>query len=232
MMLMEKDKPNLLLAYLSPYLAFIAVRTIAELFPDGLHAGYIIAYAAAALLLWRYRSEYHEVQGSKINALDVLWALSVGLSGIAVWILPYHYLNNFSKTDGLFGLISGQRNAVNPYLLSREWFLPFTLFRSIGYIFITPIFEELFVRSFLWRYLINPDVRAVPIGEYTAFAFWGTAIFFSLSHNEWIVALIYAVIINLFLITRKDIRLCMAAHAFSNAILFGYVWISGNWFLW
>lgn len=228
----KNDTLNTLFPYLLPYLAFIGVRAIADLFPYGLYLGYISAYAAASLFLWRYRREYCEMQGGRIRFPDFLCALCVGLLGIAIWILPYHYLGSFAKTDGFFGLMGGQRSAVNPHLLPNEWFLPFILLRSVGYIIVTPIFEELFIRSFLWRYLIDHDVRAVAIGKYTTFAFWGTAIAFSLSHNEWIVALLYACLINLLLITRKDIRLCIVAHGFSNAILIGYVWVTGKWFLW
>jgi len=232
-MFTKNDKLNTLLPYFLPYFAFIGIRAIADLFPHGLYAGYICAYAAAAFFLLRYRKEYSEMQGSRILFPDFFWALFAGLIGIAIWILPYHFLGSFSKTDGFFGLMGGQRTAVNPHLLTKGCFLPFILLRSAGYIFITPIFEELFIRSFLWRYIINPDdVRAVAIGKYTTFAFWGTAILFSLSHNEWIVALLYAAIINLLLITRKDIRLCMIAHGFSNAILAVYVLVSGKWFLW
>jgi len=220
------------LPYLLPYFAFIGIRSIADLFPHGLYAGYIGAYAAACAFLWKYRKEFYEVQGNKIDFSDLVWALLAGLAGIAIWILPYHYFGSFSKTDSLFGLLGGRRSAVNPYLIGKGW-LPFVVLRCAGYIIVTPIFEELFIRSFLWRYIINSDdIRNVAIGEYTAFAFWGTAMLFSLSHNEWIVAFLYAVLINLFLIIKKDIRLCIVAHSFSNAILTGYVWMSGKWFLW
>ncbi len=218
--------------YFLPYLAFLGIRTVANYFPGGLYWGYVIGYTSAALLLWIFRHKYQELQEGKISFSNILWALVVGLIGIVIWILPYHFISNFAQTDGIFGLITGQRKAANPYLLPRGLFFPFVLFRFIGYIFIVPIFEELFIRSFLWRYLIDSEIQSVPLGKYTTLAFWGTALLFSFSHNEWIVAFVYAVILNFFLVIKKDIRLCMIAHGTSNACLMGYVWMSGKWFLW
>ena len=218
--------------YLAPYFAFLGIRAIADLFPNGLYLGYILAYAAAAFLLWIFHQRYQEMHENKITPLNLFWAFVVGIIGITIWILPYHYITNFAKTDGIFGLLGSRQNTIKLSHLLKNWLSPFLFFRFIGYVLIVPIFEELFIRSFLWRFIINPDIDNVAVGKYTAFAFWGTATLFALSHNEWIVAFLYAVIINLFLIIKKDIKLCMVAHGFSNAILVIYVIISENWFLW
>ena len=228
----KNTKLDTFIPYFSPYFAFLGIKAIADLFPNGLYLGYILAYVAAAALLWIFHQKYQEMHENKITSLNLFWALMVGVIGITIWILPYHYIANFAKTDGIFGLLGSRQNTIKLHHLQKSWLSPFILFRFIGYVLIVPIFEELFIRSFLWRFIINPDIEKVAIGDYTAFAFWGTAILFALSHNEWIVAFLYAVIINLFLIIKKDIKLCMVAHGFSNAILVIYVIISENWFLW
>lgn len=231
-MTFKNDTLELFIPYILPYIAFLGIRSIANLFPNGLYLGYIIAYITAALLLWIFRNKYQEIRENKLTFSHLFLALIVGVIGITIWIFPYHFINNFAKTDGIFGLLGSRQQTIGPHLLQKNWLFLFLSFRFVGYVFIVPIFEELFIRSFLWRFIIDPDIKSVAVGDYTAFAFWGTALLFALSHNEWIVAFFYALILNFFLIMKKDIKLCMIAHGFSNAILIAYVLISGKWFLW
>jgi CAAX prenyl protease-like protein len=225
-------KWSLFIPYLLPYLAFLGTISLARNFPKGVYPGYMMAYTAAALLLWIFWRRYGEIQGNRITPWDILSALLVGLAGIAIWILPYHYFPGFIKLDAILGFSGGGEKVIEPLSLPKVWYYPFFMIRFIGYIFIVPIFEELFIRSFLWRYLINPDIKSVAVGTYSALAFWGTALLFSLSRHQWLVAFLYALIINLYLVFKKDLRLCMIAHGLSNAILIVYVLISGKWFLW
>ncbi|MEW6378926.1 MAG: CAAX prenyl protease-related protein [bacterium] len=218
--------------YILPYFAFLGIITLAGNFSNGLYYGTFIAYPVTAVLLWVYRDKYQEVKGARITFPDFLLALLVGLVGIVIWILPYHYIAGFTATDGIFGLVGGSRKGVDLSSLGESSKILFFLVRFVGSVVIVPIFEELFIRSFLWRYIINPDIERVTVGMYTAFAFWGSAILFALSHNEWIVALIYALLLNSFLVMKKDLRLCMIAHGISNAVLVVYVCMSGKWFLW
>lgn len=220
------------LPYFLPYFSFLGIITLAGQFPNGPYYGNLIAYPAAAALLWIYRDKYQELKGPRIAFSDFSLALLVGLVGIVIWILPYHYIAGFAQTDGIFGLVGGSRKGVDLSLLGGSGKVAFFLIRLLGSVVVVPIFEELFIRSFLWRYIISPDIARVTVGKYTAFAFWGSAILFALSHNEWIVALIYALLLNAFLVRKKDLRLCMIAHGFSNAILAAYVCMSGKWFLW
>ena len=119
-----------------------------------------------------------------------LWGVVAGLVGAFVWIAPYHFLPRLHETDAVFGMLGEARegfdlNRFEPVYAS----VGHVLTRSMGYVFVTPLFEELFIRSFLIRYLVETDFETVPMGTYTRFSFWGTALFFSLTHPEWIVAL-------------------------------------------
>ena len=49
--------------------------------------------------------------------------------------------------------------------------------RLMGAAVVVPVMEELFWRSFLMRYLINPDFRAVPMGAFAWFSFLGSGCF-------------------------------------------------------
>jgi len=49
-----------------------------------------------------------------------------------------------------------------------------------------PSFEEPFWRSFLIRWVVNPDFEKVAFGTFTLASFAGTVVLFGLEHNLWL----------------------------------------------
>jgi uncharacterized protein len=95
------------------------------------------------------------------------------------------------------------------------------------------VLEELFWRAWLMRWLINTDFLRVPLGAYTPFAFWLTAILFASEHGPyWDVGLVAGVIYNWWMIRSKSVADCILAHATTNAALSGYVLTTGQWQYW
>jgi CAAX prenyl protease-like protein len=101
--------------------------------------------------------------------------------------------------------------------------------RLAGFAGVTPFVEELFVRSFLIRFVDafdrGGDFRALPIGRFAWRSFVVTVLYFTFSHArwEWPVALASGVLFNLWLYRRRSLRALVLAHAVANAAIWGAV---------
>ncbi len=222
-----------MIARILPYFLFgLAVSLKDRFLPDPVW-GAVLPYGAAAAALLYFRKSYTELRFPRLSFREIVIAMAVGTVGIIIWVAPYHFFPDLHRIDGFFGLLGGPRNAVLPTRSgSPHGWTAYVAARSIGYILVTPVFEELFIRSFLFRYLIRPQFTSVPFGAYTHPAFWVSSAFFALTHPEWIVAFIYSTLLNLLLVRRGIFSSCVIAHATSNAILVVFVLLTGEWMLW
>jgi len=106
--------------------------------------------------------------------------------------------------------------------------------RIAGAVLVVPIMEELLWRSFLMRYLIDPNFTKIPIGKYTHFSFWLTCVAFVLVHRpwEWGAAFITAILYGGYLVKTANLRGVIMAHAVTNLGLAVYVLVTGRWYFW
>jgi hypothetical protein len=108
-----------------------------------------------------------------------------------------------------------------------EGLLPLALsLRLLGYAAVTPFAEELFVRSWLARWLEvfdSPrDFRDVPIAQWSVRSFVGVALFFTAGHAvwEWPVAVLWVVGTQLWFYHRRHLGSLVVVHAASNLAIF------------
>lgn len=99
---------------------------------------------------------------------------------------------------------------------------------------IVPVVEELFWRGWLPRWLDRMDAfHAVPLGQYTRWSFWGTALLFALEHGPfWDVGLMAGIVYNWWMSRTRSLGDLMLCHAVTNACLSGYVLAAGRWEYW
>ena len=102
----------------------------------------------------------------------------------------------------------------------------------LGAVIVVPVMEELFWRSFLMRYLINPDFRSVPMGSFTRFSFFTTAVLFGLEHHRVIEGIIAGILYNFLLTRQKKLKGVILAHAVTNFGLGIYVIVTESWMFW
>ena len=203
--------------YVLPLLAYI----LTPYFFEFLELGDTITYAAKVIVtggvvayFWK---DYKEI---KLSFKHFYSGLGFGLLVFAVWVLPEVF---FDMPSWYFlGEVS---SFVPENILS-------VLIRVAGAVVIASVVEELFVRSFLNRMLISDDYEKVPIGKFTLVSFVVTVAFFGLSHNRWIVGLITGVLLNLLLWWKKDIFVCIQAHAWANWFLAMFVILTGSFGFW
>ena len=159
-------------------------------------------------------------------------SILLGLAVFAIWVGPdvlfpgYRHFWLFENT--LTHPSTGSLPA--PALRTSGWFL---FYRLGGSIILVPIAEELFWRAWLMRRLISPRFEKVPLGTYTAEAFWLTAVLFASEHGAyWDVGLAAGILYNWWMIRTKSLADCTLAHSVTNAALAAYVLWAHQWQYW
>ena len=104
--------------------------------------------------------------------------------------------------------------------------------RLAGAVLVVPVMEELFWRSFLLRYLINPDFKKVTLGTFSWFSFISVALLFGLEHHRWIQGIFAGFMYTALIINQKSLRGCVIAHGVTNLGLGLYVLATQNWMFW
>ncbi|HME72870.1 MAG TPA: CAAX prenyl protease-related protein, partial [Myxococcota bacterium] len=126
------------------------------------------------------------------------------------------------------------QDAFNPYALGTTFAPAFVALRFAGFAAVTPFMEELFIRSFLMRYLdvfdTSEDFRDVPMARFRWRSFLGTGVAFTFSHLPWEypVAAATGLLWNLWLYRRKHLASLVLVHAVTNASLFLLVAIASG----
>jgi hypothetical protein len=178
----------------------------------------IMAVVAVLVVFWK---SYDELNAEGLNLKHGLWAIAVGILVFILWIqMDWHFAT------------MGTPEPFNPNRLPSDWIYPFFAFRLLGASIVVPIFEELFWRSFILRYLINPDFQKVEIGAFSWLSFGVSSLLFGLEHHFWLAGIMAGVFYNLLLYKTKNLYYCIVAHGLTNLILGVYVIESGEWKFW
>jgi uncharacterized protein len=212
--------------YIAPYALFLIFLITAPHLPipAGLDGPLrVVILGAVCYLCWP----------RQLSLRPQYWSASVGI-GVAVfllWIAPDVLIPGYRQSSFFSNSIVGQtHSSIPPAQLHSVWFL---IWRTVRAVVIVPVLEEVFWRAWLMRWLINTDFLRVPLGAYTPFAFWLTAILFASEHGPyWDVGLVAGVIYNGWMIRSKSVADCVVAHAATNAALSGYVLATGQWQYW
>jgi CAAX prenyl protease-like protein len=108
----------------------------------------------------------------------------------------------------------------------------FIAVRILGSTLVVPPLEEVFYRSFVYRYIIKPDFQAVPLGVFQLTAFVVTAVVFGFSHYEWLAGILCAFAYQGLVLGKKRLGDAMTAHAITNFLLGCWVVGKGAWHFW
>jgi CAAX prenyl protease-like protein len=206
---------------------FVIYLVIGELVP-GLLVGYdayhlYVAYALRTVIvggiLLRYRSLYTELNERRFDVV----ALLVGVLIFAWWV----------GLEGHYPLFFGASSHFDPSVFRTGMLIIMLSFRFVGSVLVAAFIEELFCRSFLMRYVIDPEKWAdIPVGTYTFASFVVVVLFFGFAHFQWLPGILTGIILNLLLYKRRNIFSCVEAHAMANLMLFFYVVYTKSWFFW
>ncbi len=205
--------PNsqLALPYFLPYFVYVACAALplAHAPSYGLR---LLLTGAALLYSWRF---YQGIRGPRSPLGSVVAGFGAGLLGTALWVL----------------LLIEQPG--------EPWDDTAFLLRLFAAGLFVPVFEEMALRGFVLRYLVQMGgapggVHAVAPGAWTWRAVLVSSVAFALGHrlHEMAAAVAYGLLMALLWIVRRDLLGCIVAHATTNVTLAFYVRATGAWGLW
>ena len=97
---------------------------------------------------------------------------------------------------------------------------------------IVPPMEEIFYRSFLYRWILRHDFPTVPLGEFARRPFIVTALIFGFAHNEWLAGILCGVAYQALVCWKKRLSDAIVAHAITNFLLGLWVVSKNAWHFW
>ena len=191
-----------------PFAVFAALTLTQGRFGEtGAYWIYALKTLIGAWLIWLTRAHVKEMRWN-----FSLEAVVAGVTVFLVWI----------GLDGLYPMFGARTAAFNPLKYYGEgsalaW--TFIALRVLGSTLIVPLLEEVFYRSFLYRFLVKSDFLSVPLNSFHRGAFFIVCAGFGLSHYEWLPGILCAFIYQGLVIKKGRLGDAITAHAITNFLL-------------
>ena len=164
---------------------------------------------------------------------EMRWALSweavvVGVAVVVMWvgIDPYYPKLGFAKAvpeNSNPNLVFGSHTPL-------AWF--FLLVHLFGMTVVVPPLEEVFYRSFLYRFIAKPNFLEVPLNQFLPLPFFVTAAIFGFEHSQWLAGILCGVAYQWLVLRKNRLGDAITAHAITNFLLGAYIIWRGAWNFW
>lgn len=166
---------------------------------------------------------------SRPSAITLAMGLIGGLLVALVWIAPEYSTWYRTWLEYPIGTPPPQPTA-SPYEPATcGWTL--TIVKLIGSAFVIAPVEELFFRSFLYRWLQNHNFQSVELSRFDLSAFLWMVFLFTLEHDRPLVAAFAGAAYGLLAI-RFGLGSAILAHVITNLALALHVIYRGEWWFW
>lgn len=226
------DSP--ILARVAPFVIFLLITFCQGRFFDGSEYWlYLAKTLVGAWLIWEMRDAVTEMQ------LCLSWqALVVGLGVFVMWIgidPLYPKLGELLAKVGLAKATGVEPVLWNPNVEFGQgsavaWF--FMIMRILGMALVVPPLEEVFFRSFLYRYIAKPNFQSMPLGQFAWPPFLITSVIFGLEHHQWLAGILCGFAYQCLVIWKKRLDDAIVAHGVTNFLLGVWVVWKGDWKFW
>jgi CAAX prenyl protease-like protein len=161
---------------------------------------------------------------------EMRWAISweaivVGVLIFAIWVgLDGHYPKIFKPgSTGNPAAVFGPHSPLPMF---------FNIVHILGMTLVVPPLEEVFYRSFVYRYIASPNFLAVPFNRFIPLSFFATSILFGFEHSEWLAGILCGAAYQWLVIRKNRLGDAMTAHAITNLLLGIYIVWKGAWHFW
>jgi uncharacterized protein len=206
-----------------PLLIFVVITFFGGMMGgDGKFWMYALKVLVGLWLVWEMRAVVSEMRWA------ISWeAVVVGVLIFVVWVGldPFYPKNNLFFQDT-------EDSIWNPFTRFGDgsavaWAL--IVIRIFGMTIVVPPLEEVFYRSFLYRFIIRYDFRTVALGHFDGLALALVALLFGAVHFQWLPGIICGVAYQWLVIRKGRLGDAMTAHAITNFLLGCYVvWKGGE----
>ena len=206
----------------------LAAQRALPLPPLPAEAASVVVIAAVIALVWRRTPD---LQPGKIGIRYGFGSLILGVVTFLLWIAPDALIPGYRHhvwfENPLFGSFTP---GLTPAARAQPAVVWLRAFRAIA---LTPVAEELFWRAWMMRWIVKEDFLEMPLGTYSARAFWVVAVLFGMEHGPlWDVGIVTGVLYNWWMVRTKSLGDLILVHAITNACLSAYVLASGKWEYW
>ena len=168
---------------------------------------------------------------------EMRWEVSfasvfVGFLAFAIWVGLDDLLRLMNINPSFLKLKLGGI-PWNPHeQFEPNWAIAFIVTRIVGSTLVVPPLEEVFYRSFLYRYIAKKDFERVPLGYYLRIPFIVTSVIFGFVHREWLAGILCGILFQWLVCRKRRLGDAMTAHAITNLLLGIWVVWKDEWHFW
>ena len=245
MLLRKQFEHSPVAARVAPFIVFLLLTFCQGQFGEASRYGFYLAKTlVGAWLIFEMRPFVSEMRAA------FSWeAFAVGVGVVVMWVgidgwypslneIGRSVLNPILKVIGLESWSLKPSSAAppwNPHLqfgngAALAWF--FIAVRILGPSLVVPALEEVFFRSFLYRYIAKADFLSVPLGQFIALPFFVVSAVFAFEHEQWLAGLLCGFAYQGLVIWKKRLGDAIVAHGITNFLLGVWVVGKGAWQFW
>ncbi len=226
-----------------PFALFILLTSMQERFGDTgrywVYAGKTFLGAVMLLAIWRYIEEMEWRFSWEAVAVGVgVWIIWVGLDGYypktgtlyAEHICPW--LQKIGLTKSCTAAPVAPWNPNEAFGPASGLALFFIVVRIVGSSLVVPPLEEVFYRSFVYRYIASQEFMAVSLGKFLPIPFLVTSVLFGFVHHEWLAGILCGFAYQGLVIWKGRLGDAIVAHGITNFLLGLWVVWKGAWHFW
>jgi membrane protease YdiL (CAAX protease family) len=226
-----------------PFAVFIGLMFFQDRFGEAgrfwIYLAKTVAAIAVLLVVFRHIEELKwRFSWEAIVAGVAVFALWVGLDG-RYPPLDALYANHLCPLLQKIGLAKECKVSISSSWNPNEAFgagsllaVIFIGVRIVGSTLVVPMLEEIFFRSFVYRYLASKDWLAVSLGKFQLMPFVVTSLIFGLEHREWLAGILCGFAYQGLVIWKGRLGDAITAHAITNFLLGVWVVWRGAWHFW
>jgi CAAX prenyl protease-like protein len=233
--LLEDVKKSPVQSRVVPFVVFLVLTSFQGSFGDaGRYWVYLAKTLVGAWMLWELRGVVVEMKWSFSGE-----AVAVGVGVFVMWVGIDPFVPGQDALMFKFGFgpdpAKEPPKIWNPFDLYGAgslmgWF--FVVVRTVGSSVVVPPLEEVFYRSFLYRYLISPEFERIPLNRVHGAALLLGAVLFAFTHQQWLAAILCSLAYQGLVLRKNRLGDAMTAHAITNFLLAIWVVARSAWQFW